>query len=505
MSHIAFVGPEIEENLSLRYLASTLAEHGHTTDIVPFNQDADFVLAIETILEKQPILVGLSLAFQWRASDFLALAVALRERGYRGHITAGGHFATFESLPLLRDFPELDSIVRQEAEVTIVDLARAVERGEALGEIPGLAVRDESGEPRTTGEARLPDIARLPTPDRRGEPARCFGHGIAPLGLEPWLLRELLVLLHCRLARAESARQALPGARSGRCGRRNGRAPASSRHRHLRLSRRQLLRSRSQEEPRALQRPRRRSGASRNRALCHGGQSSSHRLRPGGVSHPPRSTELHPGVYRDRNRHGPGSDDASAVEHHEDESQGDRARARARSLHVLQHADLRSGHHAGSSGDEHRVHPLGRRVSVELRARGALRWHAALGAHAGRGALSRRLHAVGLRPGEPRGGAHVRPLDALFLRRAISAKMRSRIASWRPASTWKSLVTSIPELFQQSWLERGKELSRRLATDGADGLARILDHVRTKPTSEDERLVEDLGSESSRRRTRRFA
>jgi radical SAM superfamily enzyme YgiQ (UPF0313 family) len=32
-----------------------------------------------------------------------------------------------------------------------------------------------------TPEAALPDLARLPMPDRRGEPAACFGHGIAPL------------------------------------------------------------------------------------------------------------------------------------------------------------------------------------------------------------------------------------------------------------------------------------------------------------------------------------
>jgi hypothetical protein len=42
--------------------------------------------------ERPPLLVGLSLAFPWRAPDFLALALALRERGFRGHITAGGHF-----------------------------------------------------------------------------------------------------------------------------------------------------------------------------------------------------------------------------------------------------------------------------------------------------------------------------------------------------------------------------------------------------------------------------
>lgn len=181
MVRIALVGPEIEENLSLRYLASALATAGHDSAIVPFNQDADFSPALDAILAAQPLLVGLSLAFQWRATDFLALAVALRERGYGGHITAGGHFATFASLELLRDFPELDWIVRQEAELTIVELARALEAGAPLDGLGGLALRDTSGAPRLGEPAALPALAELCWPDRRGEPARCFGHGIAPL------------------------------------------------------------------------------------------------------------------------------------------------------------------------------------------------------------------------------------------------------------------------------------------------------------------------------------
>jgi hypothetical protein len=42
-------------------------------------------------------------------------------------------------------------------------------------------VRDAAGVPRLNAHPALPDLARLPLPDRRGEPARCFGHGIAPL------------------------------------------------------------------------------------------------------------------------------------------------------------------------------------------------------------------------------------------------------------------------------------------------------------------------------------
>jgi hypothetical protein len=48
------------------------------------------------------------------------------------------------------------------------------------------------------------------------------------------------------------------------------------------------------------------------------------------------------------------------------------------------------------------------------------------------------------------------------------------------------------DVFQRSWLERGKSLSRELALDSADGLAAIVSHVKTRPASEDPELVARL-------------
>ena len=124
MSSIALVGPEFEENLSLRYLASSLSQAGYEAELLAFNRESDLPRIVDRIVHAPvpPSLVGLSLAFQWRAKDFLALAMALRAAGYRGHLTAGGHFATFACTEILRDFQELDSICRQESENTIVAL-----------------------------------------------------------------------------------------------------------------------------------------------------------------------------------------------------------------------------------------------------------------------------------------------------------------------------------------------------------------------------------------------
>ena len=183
MSWVALVGPEFEENLSLRYLASSLEASGYAVEIVPFNYEYDLPAIASQIAgaSEPPLLIGLSLAFQWRAKDFLALAMALRQSGYTGHITAGGHFATFAAQDILKDFPELDSICRQESEETLVALVRAVEGNRPLAEIPGLAVRNRDGNVILTEQPRLPDLARLQWPDRRGEPAVCFAHAISPL------------------------------------------------------------------------------------------------------------------------------------------------------------------------------------------------------------------------------------------------------------------------------------------------------------------------------------
>ena len=183
MFRVVLIGPEFEENLSLRYLASSLAEAGFANTIIAFNHEQDLPSIARQIgsYPEPPLLIGLSLAFQWRARDFLALAMALRQTGYSGHITAGGHFATFAAREILTDFPELDSICRQESEETLVSLSRAIEQGTPLEQIPGMALRNEQGHVLLTPQPSLPDLARLPWPDRSGEPATCFGHPIAPL------------------------------------------------------------------------------------------------------------------------------------------------------------------------------------------------------------------------------------------------------------------------------------------------------------------------------------
>ena len=87
---IALVGPELEENLGLRYIASSLEKRGHTADIVAFNDAGDIDDVVGTVLATSPDITGLSMVFTSRGREFCTLATALRDAGYRGHIIGGG-------------------------------------------------------------------------------------------------------------------------------------------------------------------------------------------------------------------------------------------------------------------------------------------------------------------------------------------------------------------------------------------------------------------------------
>src|SRR5262245_36792428 len=81
MTWVALVGPETDENLWLRSLASALAQAGYVSDIVPFRTEQDLEPALAAILDasERPAVVGLS---RCQAPATLALARALRERGF---------------------------------------------------------------------------------------------------------------------------------------------------------------------------------------------------------------------------------------------------------------------------------------------------------------------------------------------------------------------------------------------------------------------------------------
>jgi anaerobic magnesium-protoporphyrin IX monomethyl ester cyclase len=164
---VLLVGPDLEENLSLRYLASSLSQAGHSPRIATFDTagDAGGVLAAFEDAD----LVGLSICYQVRALEFLALARAMKERRPEIPIVAGGHYASCAAAELLARHPEIDLVAVHEAERTLAEIASLASfSGEALSQVRGIVFRQgERVVPTAPRDMEL-DLDSLPWPDRSG-------------------------------------------------------------------------------------------------------------------------------------------------------------------------------------------------------------------------------------------------------------------------------------------------------------------------------------------------
>jgi anaerobic magnesium-protoporphyrin IX monomethyl ester cyclase len=192
MVDVLLVGAEELENLATRYLAALLRQHGFTVVLASFSTAAERGAVLQQARRCRPRLVGLSVIFQYRAPEFMALAGELRPALPQAHITAGGHFPSFAAAELLRDFAALDSVVRGEGELTLLELMQKLDRPREWGSILGLSYRRLSEECRPGEHTRwtvvdnpprplIADLDTLPFPARDSPPQRHLGIGFSPI------------------------------------------------------------------------------------------------------------------------------------------------------------------------------------------------------------------------------------------------------------------------------------------------------------------------------------
>jgi anaerobic magnesium-protoporphyrin IX monomethyl ester cyclase len=167
---VLLVGPDLEENLSLRYLASSLRKAGHCPTIAAFETPADTPAVLAAAASAH--FVGLSMCYQVRAGEFLALARALKQDRPGRPIVAGGHYASCAAAELLAGHEEIDLILVHESERILAELASLPAwTPAALAGVPGLVYRAAGKVETTAPRAALADLDSLPWPDRSG-PAR---------------------------------------------------------------------------------------------------------------------------------------------------------------------------------------------------------------------------------------------------------------------------------------------------------------------------------------------
>lgn len=179
--HTVLVGPDLEENLSLSYLRSAIEHAGHQCTLLTFNDGRHTSRLAKKIASQRPDVVGLSLVAQWRYGDFQKLLVRLRQDGYRGHITAGGHFASLRAKEVLSDTPEIDSIIHHDGETRIVQLLGLLANDTQFpGSMDGISWRGSDGGIHHVPPSSAADLDTLRFPQRR-RPDKTLGHARAPI------------------------------------------------------------------------------------------------------------------------------------------------------------------------------------------------------------------------------------------------------------------------------------------------------------------------------------
>ncbi len=140
------------EHLGLGFLEKALADHGFPVRIfdATWNWDDAGSVIKKAWSRREPYgLVGFSV----NRSNFTATVetiMLLRKSGFKGHVTLGGYFPTFHSEKILRNFPEIDSIVLGHGESTLLKLCQHLRDDKSYEDVPGLAFRSGQGKIQTS-------------------------------------------------------------------------------------------------------------------------------------------------------------------------------------------------------------------------------------------------------------------------------------------------------------------------------------------------------------------
>ena len=138
--------------------------------------------AILSVIDRvDPILVGLSLIFQFYVHRFEALARYLREHGVSAHFTMGGHFPSLSPEETLALVPQLDSVVRFEGELTLLELVDRLGLGLDWRATDGLVYRAGDQVVETPARPLLADLDELPHPHRAVDTRQILGRTCAQL------------------------------------------------------------------------------------------------------------------------------------------------------------------------------------------------------------------------------------------------------------------------------------------------------------------------------------
>ncbi len=176
---VVLIGYQDQGNLGMGYLAAVLQQRGYVVDMVDIRDGAESIAT--RLIGRPPLVVGFSLIFQYFLPQYRRLATMLRDIGITSHFTMGGHYPSLCHDELLRNFPELDSVVRYEGEQTLPELVDRIRDGGDWRQISGIAYLVDREIVVTEPRPLVHDLDTLPFPYRPYEPEQIGGYKTLPL------------------------------------------------------------------------------------------------------------------------------------------------------------------------------------------------------------------------------------------------------------------------------------------------------------------------------------
>jgi radical SAM superfamily enzyme YgiQ (UPF0313 family) len=128
-------------------LADFLVKNNHTAKIIHLGveQHQHGPLDFDRIIsENQPLIVGLDLHWHFQSYDVIEVARKIKQGRPEIAILLGGFTASLFAEEILRDHPFVDFVIRGDAEIPLLQLARHFESDKNYSEVPNLAYRHES-------------------------------------------------------------------------------------------------------------------------------------------------------------------------------------------------------------------------------------------------------------------------------------------------------------------------------------------------------------------------
>ncbi len=159
----------VTEHLGIASLKSYVISRGFIADTLDMSiEELSVPEGVEIIRKIAPRMIGISLLDDSREKG-MTLIKAIRKAGFVGRVVVGGYFATFAAREILRDFIEIDFVVRGEGEVTLAELMRKVigEEDIQYQDIAGLSFRRDGEIVENPARPLIRDLDILPPVDRK--------------------------------------------------------------------------------------------------------------------------------------------------------------------------------------------------------------------------------------------------------------------------------------------------------------------------------------------------